>query len=133
GEGARLVARLQRRDGRRMCENGGLEKLLGLGQALDVIDVGMRGDQHLALAERKIHLPDELDDFLNRLLQADVDQQPVTAVKNQIDAAPENFPRLKVHLDYIRKNRLASEHEPVLRSGRTIKAGGLAAQLDCKD
>ena len=40
-------------------------------------------------------------------IEADIDQEPVAAVKDQIDTAAENFPRLEVHFDYIRKNRLA--------------------------
>ena len=50
--------------------------------AVDFVEVGMGGDQHLAFAEWKIHLPDHLDDLLDRLLQPDVDEQPLIAVED---------------------------------------------------
>ena len=48
-----------------------LEELPGLGEPLRVIDVGVGRDQHLAFAERKIHLPNQLDDLFDGFLQAD--------------------------------------------------------------
>src|SRR5436190_8175628 len=87
------------------------EKLLRLRHSLNVIDVGVRRDQHLAFAQREVHLPDQLDDFLDRLLQADIDEQPIASLKHEINAAAEDFRRLKTHLDDIRKYRLAGQHE----------------------
>ena len=84
--------------------------MLGFGEPLNVIDVRMRPDQHLALSQRKVHLPHELDDLLNRLVKPNVDEHPLAAVKDEIDIASEELPRLEVHLDHAWKNRLAGNH-----------------------
>ena len=135
-EGPQLVAGFERRNGPRMSKDGGFQELFRLGHALNVIDVGVSGDQHLALAEREIHVADQLNDFLDGFIEANVDQQPIAAVKNQIDAAAENLPRLEVHFDHIRKNRLAGEHEQSRGKRRSIIGRGpkLAnpRQRDCK-
>jgi hypothetical protein len=75
-----------------------------------VVDVGVRGDQHLATAEGEIELADQLDDFVHRFLKADVDQQPFLLIEHQINIAAEDLPRLKVQLNDIRQNRFARQH-----------------------
>ena len=89
-----------------------LEQLLGLGEALDVVDVGMRGDQRHALRERKIELPDDLQALVDRVFVADVDQRPVVVViVDQIDAAADPPPRLMIQLDDVRKQGLTLDHD----------------------
>ena len=41
----------------------------------------------LQLREREVELADQLDDLVDRLVEADVDQQPLGAVVDQIDVA----------------------------------------------
>ena len=110
GEGAELVAGFERGDGPRMGIDGGFEQLLGLGEALDVIDVGMRADQHFALAEREIHLPDHFDNLIDRILQADVDQDPFACVEDQINTAAQHLPGLEIHFEDVREDGLGGEH-----------------------
>ena len=100
----------QRFGGQRMADDLGLENLIQLGQALDVIDVGMRGDQHPAVRQRKIHLPDQLDDLVDRFVEADIDQQPIGAVVNQIDIAAQPLAGLVIDFDDMRENRFPLEH-----------------------
>ena len=87
-----------------------LSNLLELGQALDVIDVGMRGDDRFAIRQRKIELADHFHDFIDGFIEADVDQQPFGLVVHQIDVATQPLARLIVHLDDVRKDRLPLEH-----------------------
>ena len=93
-----------------------LEQLLGLGEALDVVDVGVRGDQRLALAEREIELADQLDAVVDRVLVADVDERPVGLVVDQVDAAADPPPGLVIQLDDVRKQRGPLEHRAVAGS-----------------
>ena len=111
GVGHELVARFERLGGQRMGGDRRLEHLLGLGEALDVVDVGVRGDQRLALRERKIELPDDLQALVDRVLVADVDQRPVVVVVvDQVDAATDPPPSLVVQLDDVREQRLTLQH-----------------------
>ena len=70
----------------------------------------------LHLRERKIHLPNQLDDFLHRLFEANIDQQPLVIVEDEIHAAAQDFARLVVHLDDVREDRLAGEHRLTSRA-----------------
>ncbi len=100
-----------------------LSNLIELGQALDVVDVGMRGDQHLALRERKVELADQLDDLVDRLFVADVDQQPLGPVEDQVDVAAHALAGLVVHFDDVGEDGLPLEHGLVLpgsQSGRVL-------------
>ena len=95
----------------RMAGDRRLEQLLRLGEALDVVDVGVRGDQRLALGERKIELPDELEALVDRVFVADVDQRPAAVIiVDQIDGAADPPPGLMVQLDDVREDGLALEH-----------------------
>ena len=77
-------------DARRVGGHLGLEQLLGLGQPLDVVRVGVGGDEHLALRQIEVHLPDEFDDFGDGVLVADVDQNgQLVAAVDQIDVDAE--------------------------------------------
>ena len=88
----------------------GLQRLLDFRQSLNVIDIGVRGDDRFAVRQRKIELADQIDNFVDRFLKADVDQHPFVLVEHQIDVAPQPLPGLVVHFDHVRKNRLALEH-----------------------
>ena len=79
------------------------QDVLGLFHTLNVIDVGVRCHKVFAIGQRKIHLPDHFNDLVNSILIANVDQQPVVAVENEIDAATKTAFGLIVHLDHMRK------------------------------
>ena len=88
-----------------------LEQLLGLGEALDVVDVGVRGDQRHAFREREVELADDLQAVVDRVFVADVDEGPVVLViVDEIDAAADPPPGLVIQLDDVRKQRLALEN-----------------------
>ena len=89
----------------------GLEHLLKFGQALNMVDVGVRRHQHLALRKGKVKLPNELDNFVDRLVIAHVNQQPLRSVVDQVDIAPEALAGLHVHFDNVRKYRLPFQHD----------------------
>ena len=95
----------------RMAGDRRLEHLLGLGEALDVVDVGVRGDQRHALREREVELPDDLEALVDRVFVADVDQRPTAVVVvNQIDRAADPPPGLVVQLDDVGEDGLTLEH-----------------------
>ena len=75
-----------------------------------MVGVGVRGDQQLAVRERKIHLPHQLDDLVDRLFVANIDEHPVRSVEDQIHAATDAMPGLVVQLDHVREDRLPLEH-----------------------
>ena len=88
-----------------------LSSLLRLGEALDVVDVGVRGDQRLALREREVELPDDLEALVDRVFVADVDQGPAAVVVvDQVDGAADPPPGLMVQLDDVREEGLTLEH-----------------------
>jgi hypothetical protein len=53
-----------------------------------VVHVGVRGDDRLALGEREVKLTDQLDDLVDRVIEPDVDQQPLVSIVDQVDVAP---------------------------------------------
>jgi hypothetical protein len=63
-----------------------------------------------ALRERKVHLPDHLDDLVDALLVADVDQRPVAVVVDEIDVAADPPAGLVIHLDHTGEDRATFEH-----------------------
>jgi hypothetical protein len=89
--------------------------VLGFGQSLDVIHIGVRADEHLALAQRKIHLPDQLDDLIDGLVKTDVDEDPLPLIEDKIDVASQDLPGLEVHLDHAGEYRPALEHGSLCR------------------
>ncbi len=110
GERFEPVALGQRLGRLGMPADRGLQSLFDFGQALNVIDVGVRGDQRFAIRQREIELADQIDDFVDRFLKADVDQHPLVLVEHQIDIAAQPLPGLVVHFDDMGKNWLALEH-----------------------
>ena len=111
GERLDPIAGGQRLGRQRMADDRRLQDLIELGQPLDVIDVGVGGDQHPALRQRKIELADQLDDLVDRFLEADVDQQPIGTVVDQIDVAAQPLAGLVVDLDHMGENRFTLQHE----------------------
>ena len=65
-----------------MAGDVGLENLFGFGQPLNVIDVGVRGDQGLAFTEREIKLANEIDHIVDGVFVADVEQRPLLVIVN---------------------------------------------------
>src|SRR5262249_40784777 len=86
------------------------KKLLGLGQALDVIDVSVGGDERLALAERKVELADKLNALVDGVFVANVNESPFLVVINQIDRARKPPLSLVVQLDDMRKQGGSCNH-----------------------
>jgi hypothetical protein len=75
-----------------------------------MIDVGVCGDNHLTGGQRKVELPDEVDNLVDGLLETHVDQDPVRAIVEEIDIASEPLTGLVIHFDNVREERLALEH-----------------------
>ena len=67
GEGHQLVARFQRLGRKRVAGDRRFENLLRLGETLDVVHIGMRGDQRDALREWKIELANDLQAVVDRV------------------------------------------------------------------
>src|SRR5262249_54183757 len=95
------------------------------------IDVGVRGQDHLAVRQVEVHQADQLDDLVDGLLQADVDEEELAAAVDEIDVDAEGTARLVVHLDDVREDVFAWEHGrgPARRG---VPAGGMigAARAD---
>lgn len=79
-----------------MASDCRFEDLFRFRKALDVIDVGMRGDQRYALGERKVELSNQLNAIVDGVFEADVDQRPFVLVVNQVNAARYAPPRLVI-------------------------------------
>src|SRR5207249_2328211 len=98
--------------------NLGTQQLTGAGDPLNVVGVGMGGDDHLAGGQVEVHAPDQLDDLLHRIEIADVDQDELAAAVDQVDVHPEAPAGLKVHLDDTGEEVLPLEHDRGPASGR---------------
>ncbi len=97
--------------GQLMARDCRLQRLLEMGEALDVIHVGVRGDDRLAVGKREIELPDQLEDFVGRVLKAHVDENPLRRVEDQIHVAPQPLAGLVIDLDHMGKDGLPRKHE----------------------
>src|SRR5204863_6552621 len=73
------VAGLQRCHAGRVGADAGLDEFPGLRQSLDVVRVGVGGNQQLAAGQVEVHLPNQVDDLGHRVLVADIDQEPFPA------------------------------------------------------
>src|SRR5207249_12139716 len=105
-----LVARLQRLDGQRVGAHRRLEQFAGAGQALDVVGVGVRGDDHLAGRQAEVHAADQVDDLVHGVEVADVDEQPFAAAVDEVEVDAQAAAGLVVHLDDAGEQVFASEH-----------------------
>ena len=76
-----------------------LKQFAGAGQALDVVGIGVSGDDHLACRQVEIHAANELDDFIDGVKIADIDKHPFAAAVDQVDIDPQTATGLVVHLD----------------------------------
>ena len=97
-----------------------LEPLAGLRQRLDVVGVGVRGDQELALREREVERADEFDHLVERVLLADVDERPLGAAVDEVDVHPERPAGLEVQLDHAGEQVLPLDHRARLPPARLI-------------
>src|SRR5208283_343400 len=88
-------------------------------QALDVVGVGVGGNDHLARGQVKIHLADEFHDLVNRFQVADVDEQEFAAAVDQVNVDPEPAAGLVVHLDDVGEKVFAREHIACHSASRT--------------
>ena len=88
-----------------------LQQLTGPGGALNMVGVGVRGDQHLARRQIEIHLPDQLDDFFHGVEIADVDQQKLAAAVDEIHVYSQPSPGLVVHFDDMGKEIFPLQHD----------------------
>src|SRR5579884_452030 len=119
GKGNDLVSAFQRLDTERMSGHLGLEDLLGTGQSLDVIGVGVRGDNHLAGRQVEVHAANQLDDFLHGIDIADVDEQKLVAAVEEIDVDAQAAAGLVIHLNDSGKQILSRQHDcdPCTKNG----------------
>ena len=103
GVGQISSPRLQRLDALGVGGDLGLEQFLGAGDALDVVGVGVRGDDHLAGGQVEVHLADQLDDLVDGVEIADVDEQEFAAAVDEVDVDAQAAAGLVVHLDDVRE------------------------------
>src|SRR5579884_2532307 len=89
----------------------GFEDFLSAGEALDVIGVGVRGDNHLAGGQVEIHLANQLDDFVDGIEVADVDEKKLVAAIEKIDVDAQAPAGLVVHLDDSGEEVLPRQHD----------------------
>src|SRR5262245_7706618 len=99
-----------------MGGDGRFEQFLSPGDALDMIRVRVRGDDHLARGQVKVHATDDVDDLFDGFKIADVDEEELAAAVDQVHIDAEASPGLIVHLDDMREQILPLEHDAV-RSG----------------
>lgn len=99
-----------------MSRDSGLEQLLGFGETLNVVDVGVGGDECLAVREGEVEHADGLYDFVDDFLVANVDQNPLVLVIDEVDVAPENATQLVIDFDDVWENGFALKH------GQTVVA-----------
>ncbi len=78
-----------------------------------MIDIGVRGDQRLAARQGKVEPADDFDKVIDRLFIPDIDQNPLVAVEDEIDVAPEHLTDLEVEFDDSGKERFTIEHGEV--------------------
>src|SRR5262249_26434016 len=76
-------------------------------------------DQHLAARQVEVHLPDQLDDLADGVLEADVDEQPFAAAVDQEDVDAEPPPGLVVHLDDVGEQVFPLAHGRALEPRRS--------------
>lgn len=84
-----------------MRRDGGLEQLFGFREALDMVDVGVGGNECLAVGEGEVEHSDRLDDFVDDFLVANVDQNPLVLVIDEVDVATEHATQLVVDFDNV--------------------------------
>ena len=94
-----------------MAADGRLQGLLEMGQALDVIDVGVGGNDRLAIRKWEIKLPDQFENLIGRVLKADIHQQPLGRIVDQIHIAPQPLAGLVIDLDHMGKNGFTKQHD----------------------
>ncbi len=80
-----------------------------------MIDVGVSRHEVLALRQAKIHLPDDVDNVIDGVFVADVDQHPFLGIMHEIDTAPQAPAGLVVHFDDVREEFRTLSHEWVER------------------
>ena len=66
-----------------------LHQLLGAGNSLNMIGVSVGGDQHLASGQIEVHLANQIDNLVDGVKIADVDQEKLAAAVDQVDVDPE--------------------------------------------
>jgi hypothetical protein len=100
-----------------MSRDRRLEQLFCFGEALNVVYIGVGGDECLAVGEGEVEHPNRLHDFVDDFFVANVDQNPLVLVIDEVDIATENSPQLVVDFDDVWENRFALKH------GQTAVAG----------
>lgn len=111
------VARGQRFNRVGMRRDGRLQNLLGFRQSLDVVDVGVSGDQRFATRERKVQSANDFDEVIDGLFVTNVDQDPFIGIMDQVDVAPKHFTGLEVQLDHAGKQGFSCEHIGLRKDG----------------
>src|SRR5262249_59416810 len=91
--------------------------------ALNVVGVGVRGDDHLAGGQVEVHGADEVDDLREGVEPADVDEQELGAAVDEIDVDPQAPAGLVVQLDHVRKEVLPLAHDGFTIDGDFTRTG----------
>jgi hypothetical protein len=86
------------------------EQLAGACHPLNVIGVGVGGNQRFARREIEIHLPNQLDNIVHRIQVTDVNEEEFTAAVNEIDIDAQPAAGLIVHLNDVGEKVLPFEH-----------------------
>src|SRR5439155_16763672 len=60
---------------------------------------GVGRDDHFAIGQREIHLPDQFDDLGHRIQVPNVDEKVLATAVHQVHVAPDAASRLDIHLD----------------------------------
>ena len=76
-----------------------LQHFTGPGEALGVIDVGVRGEDHLAVREVELELADQFEDVDQVVEESHVDQGVLAPAVDQVDVHTHPAAGLIVHLD----------------------------------
>src|SRR5205823_4992631 len=93
-----------------MCGGLGLHELASPREALDVVCIGMSGNDHFAGGQVEVHAANQIDDFIHSFQVADVDEEKFAAAVDEVDIHSQAPPGLVVHFDDVRKQVLPRKH-----------------------
>ena len=117
-------------DAERMGGDFGFEQLFRFGDALDVVDIGVRGHDHPASRQVEVHLSDQVDQLGNRVFKADVDEDEFAAAVNEVDVDAEAATGLVVHFDDMREEVFPAQHGADPLPGRDLVPSIRLARTD---
>ena len=84
-----------------------------------MIHIRMRGKECFALGKREVQITNQVNDLVDIVFIADVDEQPLVLIINQVEIATDQVPGLDIQFDDIWENRFASDHVWFFRNLRS--------------